>query len=195
MRIIPIGYLFAKYRVWDGKRLIYRQFLEERDREDLQQSVERGVEREALLHDGDEDVDGYGDPQLRLHCTFRGTVEPLDAQMLLDPREEQLDLPAAFVELADGDGRQGEMVGDENELLAGFAVVEANTAEVLGIAAPGLGTVERDGLVADDAGGTIGGRRVDAVRIHVRLGAGDEEGAGLVEDMQAIEIDVAAIHD
>jgi hypothetical protein len=42
--------------------------------------------------------------------------------MLLDPLEEQLNLPAALVELADGGGRQGEMVGDEHELLGVNAV-------------------------------------------------------------------------
>jgi hypothetical protein len=34
-----------------------------------------------------------GDPHLDLHRVHRGPVERLDAQALLDPLEEQLDLP------------------------------------------------------------------------------------------------------
>lgn len=31
--------------------------------------------------------------------------------------------------------------------------------------------------------------------VHIRLGAGDEEGASLMQDVKAREIDVATIHD
>jgi hypothetical protein len=34
---------------------------------------------------------------LRLHCVLAVANKTLDAQMLLDPLEEQLDLPAALV--------------------------------------------------------------------------------------------------
>jgi hypothetical protein len=42
--------------------------------------------------------------------------------MLLDPFEEQLDLPATLVESADGSGGQGELVGEKDEFLAGVRV-------------------------------------------------------------------------
>src|SRR5438045_2364470 len=60
------------------KRLIHRNFLEECDREDLEQCVERSVETEALLDDGDEDVDRDGDPDLGLHGIFGCPEEPFD---------------------------------------------------------------------------------------------------------------------
>jgi hypothetical protein len=37
--------------------------------------------------------------------------ESFDAQMLFDPLEEQLYLPAAFIECCDGQGRQGSVIG------------------------------------------------------------------------------------
>jgi hypothetical protein len=80
------------FGIVSGKHLIYRDFLEEGDRENLEQCVERGVEGEALLDD--EDVDRDGDPNLGLHCIFGCTEELLDPQMLLDPFEEQFDLTA-----------------------------------------------------------------------------------------------------
>ena len=56
---------------------------------------------ESLAQDGDEDVDGDGDPDLGLHGVGRSAIEGLDPQMLLDPFEEQLDLPATTVKLCD----------------------------------------------------------------------------------------------
>jgi hypothetical protein len=56
---------------------------------------------QAFAHDGHEDVDAYGDPHLSLDCIFRGTEEGLDAKMLLDPLEEQFDLPATAIKLGD----------------------------------------------------------------------------------------------
>ncbi len=67
---------------------------------------------ETLSDDGHEDVDGDGDPDLGFDGILGGTVEALDPQVLLDPFEEQLDLPAALVEPGDGQGGQGEVVGE-----------------------------------------------------------------------------------
>jgi hypothetical protein len=43
--------------------------------------VERSVEVEPLLNDGDKDINRNGDPDLRLHCALRGAVKPLYADM------------------------------------------------------------------------------------------------------------------
>ncbi len=44
----------------------------------------------APFDDGDQHVGRHGDPYLRLHCVLAGAEEGLDAQVLLDPLEEQL---------------------------------------------------------------------------------------------------------
>ena len=72
--------------------------------------------------------------------------------MLLDPLEEQLDLPAAPVELGDGQGRQGEVVGQEHKRFAVLGIEEADAAELLGIVLFGVEAVEDDDLVGVDAG-------------------------------------------
>ena len=38
-----------------------------------------------------------------------------DTQVLFDPFEEQLDLPTSFVEFADDDGRNFEIIGQEDQ--------------------------------------------------------------------------------
>ena len=116
-----------------GKCLIDRDFLEEGNGKNLEQSVERGVQVEALLDDGDEDVDRDGDPDLGFHGVFRGPEEPLDAQMLLDPLEEQLDLPAAAIEISNDAGRQREVVGQEDQGLGGLEIGAADAPQTVGV--------------------------------------------------------------
>ena len=45
---------------------------------------------EPFLHDSDQHVCADGDPDLRLHGVLAGAQKCLDAQVLLDPLEEQL---------------------------------------------------------------------------------------------------------
>jgi hypothetical protein len=154
-----------------------------------------GFELEALLDDGDEDVDRDGDPDLGFHRVFGCPEELLDPQMLLDPLEEQLDLPSALVKSADGRGRQTELIGEEHQGFARFGIAQPYAPQVFGVMLAGVVTVERDGLIADDPRRPVCRRRIDAMGIHVRFGAGDEESAGEMQSMEAGEIDVAAIHD
>ena len=68
------------------------------------------MEAEPLFHDGHQHVDRHGDPDLGFDGVLGSSIEGLDAQVLLDPLEEQLDLPARFVESDDDEGWQGEVV-------------------------------------------------------------------------------------
>ena len=95
--------------------------------------------------------------------------------MLLDPFEEQLDLPAALVERADGERGQGCLVGEEDEGLAGLWIFEADAAQVPRVVLLALEAIEGDGLVAQDACRAIGGHRVQPPSIEIALGARDEE--------------------
>ena len=72
--------------------------------------------------------------------------------MLLEPFEEQLDLPAAFVEPCDGEGRQADVVGQEGKSSAGLGVAVFDAAEGVRVVAGGTLTGGEDGLVADEAG-------------------------------------------
>ena len=56
-------------------------------------------------------------------------------------------------------------------------------------------TIQRNGLVANDALGSIRRGRVDAPSVHVPLGAGDKVAFGLMQPKQSLEIEVATVHD
>lgn len=50
-----------------GKGLLDGHFLEQSERKNLRQGVQRGVEIHALHDDGNENIDRHGDPDLRFH--------------------------------------------------------------------------------------------------------------------------------
>ncbi len=105
-------------------------FLKYRDRQDLKRSVERGVQLKFFLNNGYEHEGGHAAPDLRLDCVLAVAQKLLDTKVLFDPFEEQLHLPAAFVESGNCQGRQGGVVGQEDQRLLGCWVLEPDTAQV-----------------------------------------------------------------
>lgn len=147
-----------------------------------------------LLDDGDEHVGGHGAPDLRLHRVLAGAQEALDAQVLLDPLEEQLDLPAALVERGDRQRRQRRVVGQEHQRLARLRIPEADAPQMFRVVLRRVEAIEHDALVADHAGAAVRGGGVHPPRVHACLGSRDEERAGLMHRVQPLEVHVAAIH-
>src|SRR3954468_3618737 len=107
------------------------------------------IQTKCLLDYRHQHVDADGDPDLRPHRVFGIAVEALDAQMLFDPLEEQLHLPSAPIQSANGQGRQRKLVGQEHQVLAGLWIAIADAAQVSGIVLGGIEAVESNGLVAD----------------------------------------------
>jgi len=79
-----------------------------------------------LPNDRDEDVGGDGNPDLGLDGVLGGPIERLDAQVLLDPFEEEFDLPAGLVELGDGPCGQIELIGQEDRAFVDLGIEVAN---------------------------------------------------------------------
>ncbi len=147
-----------------------------------------------LLDDGNEHVGDDSAPDLRLHRVLAGAQETPDVNVLLDPLEEQFDLPAAFVQRGVRQGGQADVVGPEDPCLSRLGVLEADSPQMLRVMLRRLEAVEHDALVADHVAGAVGGGRVHPSRIHACLGAGDQEGASRVHRIQALEVHIASIH-
>ena len=69
-----------------------------------------------MLDYSDQAISDDGDIYLRLYGILRSAPELLDFEMLLQPLEEQLDLPAVLVELCDQQGFETYGIGQEHEL-------------------------------------------------------------------------------
>ena len=148
---------------------------------------------EPFLDDGHKQVYRDRDPELRLHRVLGGTEEALDSQMLLDPLEEQLHLPALPIQRADGPRRQAEVVGQKHQSFAGL-VREADAPQMCRVPVAGVQPVERDGLIAAHTGLAVGRRGVEPSGIEIRLRPDDEECSRLVQGIEAIEVGVPPVH-
>ena len=149
-----------------------------------------------LFDNGDQHVSSDGVPDLRFDRVLAVADETFDTQqMLLDPLEEPLDLPAAFVQRGNRQRRQRRVVGQEHQCLARVGVLEADASQMLGVLPRGVVAVEHHALIADHSGAPLGGDRVHAPRVHGRLGPRDKECPGLMQRIQTFKVHVAAIHD
>ena len=150
---------------------------------------------QTFFQNSDEQIDGDGGPDLGAHRVGRGAVKGFDAQMLFDPFEEEFDLPAAAIELGDGQRWHGEVVGQKDQCFARFWIAIADAAHRDGVIVLGVQPGEHHGLVETQAGGFVHGAGVTTCAAEVLFGTGDKESTTLVEAMPAGEIEVAAIHD
>jgi len=115
--------------------------------------------------------------------------------MLLDPLEEQLDLPATAIELCDRKGWKCEVVGQKDQRPAALGIFETNTSERFWKSFLRVKNREHHRLIADQTGGSIHWMGIAALDLEVGLAASHEEAAGLVNPMESLEIEIAAIHD
>jgi len=157
------------------KQLIQRRFLEYRDAQDLQKSVERNLQRQTLLNNRREVINRDGDPDLRLHGVLRGPIECLDPKVLLDPSEEQFDLPTEFIKQSHGQCGQSEVIRQECQVAIVVPVVEPDTAESFGEGIMGIEAGQFDRLIARQVHGFIHRMREESLTSQVRLGPNDEE--------------------
>ena len=115
-----------------------------------------------LLNDGNEHLGEHGAPNLRLDCVLAVAQKLLDAQVLLDPFEEQLDLPAAFVQSGNGQAARP-CCWSGRPKLAWLLGPEPDTAQVFGVVLRNVVTVQCDGLIADKTAAPVHLGRVNAL--------------------------------
>lgn len=180
--------------VLNGQGLKKRRFLEEREAENLQNVGEASFDAQFLSHDRHQDVDADRNPHLSLHGVVGVAIESFDSQVLLDPFEEQFHLPTALVEMSNGQRRQREVVGQEDQPSLVFGVVECDPAERFGIQSGRLGPRQDDRLIAAQAGGLVDLPMGAAREVEVAFATRDKAGSALGEAMQALEIDIAPVH-
>ena len=148
---------------------------------------------QAFLGNGDQHVSADRNPDLRLDRVLGGSVKRLDPQMLFDPLEEQLDLPALAIQVRDQLGFEREVVGQKRDSLA-CLVLGHDTAQRSGIVLAGIENRQHAGLIANDVrAGSVHGVGVAALELGVGLGAGDKKSIGLMDHKQPLEIEIPAI--
>jgi len=170
-------------------------FLERGHAQNLQESVERALERESLLDDRGKHVDRDRDPNLCLHCILRGPIKRLDSQVLFDPTEEKLHAPTAFIQNRNGQRRKDKIIGEKGQIAAVLSVVEPDAADPVGVGVVGIKTREHYRLITGQIRGPIHRPGVEPAALKIRLGADDEEGLVLVKNVETGEIEIGAVED
>ena len=152
------------------------------------------VDSEGLIENGHHQVRADDYPDLGLHSAFAQAVEGFDAQVLLDPLEEEFDHPAGFVDFRDHNGVDLEVVGYEDQAFPGFCIQKAYSAQVAPIEAFCFRSVETNRLIGSQSGGLLYWARFANVVTHVDFRPGYEERQSHMNPIEPSEIDVSAIH-
>ena len=142
------------------------------------------LKMQTFLCNGDQHIGAHGNPDLRLHGVLAGAQKRLDAQMLLDPFEEQFDLPALTIQVGNEFWLQGEVVGQKRNALSCF-VLDHHSAQRCRIVLAGIEHREHTDLIADDGGSAAIHRiGVASPELRVALCTRHEEGLGLMNYVQ-----------
>jgi hypothetical protein len=149
---------------------------------------------QTFFGDDDHHVGAHRNPYLCLYGVLPGAQEGLDTQMLLDPSEEQFDLPALAVQLRDHLGLEGQVVGQTSDELSRLAP-DHHAALGGRLVLAGIEHGEHPRLVANDERcGSTHRVRVTPLQLGIAPGAGHEECLRLVNDEEPGEVQVAPVH-
>ena len=115
--------------------------------------------------------------------------------MLFNPFKEEFHLPATAIQTGDGERRQIEIIGEKDEQLVMFGIVELHASQMDRVFLAGSCPGQHDRLVAPQAGRLVDRMRINPPVLEVGLGACDKEGLRLMQDIESGEVDIAPIHD
>ena len=136
---------------------------------------------ESFFDDGDQNVYSDGDPDLGFNGVGRISKETLNTQVLLDPFEEQFNLPTVLVNGGDGLTRNRKIVSDEDEVFVdiGGEVMHATHGDRVSFQA--LASLQEDRLIAAHTRGRIDRAGIPSAKLEIVLGAENKEGQRLLE--------------
>ena len=153
-------------------------------------------EVEVVLDDADETVCDDGNMNLYPHRIVAISPERLDSEMLLNPLEEQLDLPSVSVKEGDVLGREMEVVGVVSERPSKFGGIVNDAPDSAGILCAVSLLREDDGLVSKHIVRPL--HKVLSVNDLIGgmlLLSYDEEGSGYGNPVQSGKVKVTSVKD
>lgn len=152
------------------------------------------IQVQPLLCDRDQHVSANRDPQLRLHGVLAGAKERLDAQVTLDPLEEQLDLPTLSVQIGNQRRRQRQVVREKHQPFARI-VFDYHPSQRCGIIFEPCGQRQHTRLVADQTCvPPIHRVRVAPLELGIAFCTCDEESLSLMQRVQTRKIQITPVH-
>ena len=148
----------------------------------------------AFFDDGNEHIDRNRYPYLGFHGVFRCAVETLDSQVLLDPFEEQFNMPAIPIQFGNGHGRKREVVCNKGQGPVSFFVPVLYESQGFGEIFDALYARKSNCLVTDKSCRAVHLAGVGAAVFGIGFGSQNKEAQGLMKIMQALKVKVGSIH-
>jgi hypothetical protein len=145
----------------------------------------------AIYHD---QIGADGRPYLCFHSIDALPIEGFDPQILLDPFEEQLDLPATFIILANPGSVTIGNVGQQHNILIVLLVNQTDTPQRFRVTILGLIPCQPDDLIALQTGRGVDGCGGFSVELQIHPGSDDKATALSVQVIQPLEIQISPIH-
>ena len=152
------------------------------------------MQAQLLPQDSHQDVNAHGDPHLGFDCVGAVAEKVFDPQVLLDPFEEQLHLPAALVELGDGQRGKIEVIGQEHQDFAVLRVPVTHAPKAVWVVFDTFIESQPDDMIASQPGAFVHRARLQPVELDALFVSRDIERPGQCESVEALEIHIAAIH-
>ena len=174
-------------------QLIQRYFLEDIGFDEMQKNLWRDRQAMMLYGDQHQQVGAYGSPDLCLHGVDRIAEEVLDRQILLQPLEEQFDLPAVLVDRGNCQCRDVEEIGEKDQMLAGLRIAKRHPAQPLGITGFRLWGCQQNRLIGAQTGSEVDLARGNPGRAQIVLGTNNETDLLPVQGKKTGEIQVATV--
>jgi len=169
-------------------------FLKNVDLQNLQNCVEVAGEVESLFQDGDQQINADSDPDLGFDGVGRCAVKGFDSQMLLDPAEEELHLPALLVNIGDGFCGNGKDIGQVDKTFVGVQVHVGHPAQGLRVGSSGFLACEKNALIGTESQRFVYFLRIEAAVPQIALGANYKESGKEIHGIKPRKVYVSAIH-
>src|SRR6187455_99476 len=165
--------------------------------DELCKAERRQLDAVGACGDAQQEVGDHRGEDLQTNRVVAVAEEPADSEMLLDPAEQQFDLPAALVERGDLDCGALEIIGQQRDPAAAVALdLDASQRDrQAGVAfadEPDLGIIDDGEAVADAVA-----HRPEAAgaQAHVGLRTRDEETTGIIDLPPPVEAAIALVVD
>jgi len=148
----------------------------------------------SVFDQGYEKESDYSHAYLNHNRIQGGAQEGFDVEVLLDPFEEQLHFPTAFVQSGDGAWRPLEVVGDENVWFAIMGIDVSDSPQTTGVLLLSNRACHPNGLIGSNAQFPVHFPAFDDLIPSIRLQPGDEKSAPLVNRMKELKIGVSPVN-
>ena len=148
-----------------------------------------------LLRDDKQQVVTNGYPYLRVDSIVDCTVKGLDVQVLLDPLEEDPNLPSFLIQLCNSDCINREVISEESIDFVVSKVLIYNKYKVVRILLRSIKPCKLYRLIGDKSRLSINFPRLDNCVQHIILGSGDKPLVVLMKVLiERVKLHVALIH-